>query len=50
MELPKAKIKISVTGEQTREIVTTTVGEPVKLLASWGWITLGIFSEKMTRT
>ena len=40
MELPKAKIKISVTGEQTREIVTATVGrptdEPAKVLAFMG--------------
>ena len=28
MELPKEKIEISVTGEQTREIVATTVGRP----------------------
>lgn len=40
MELPKEKIEISVTGEQTREIVATTVGrpqdKPVKLLAFMG--------------
>ena len=40
MELPKEKIEISVTGEQTIEIVATTVGrptdKPVKLLAFMG--------------
>lgn len=40
MELPKAKIEISVTGEQAREIATTTVGrskdEPAKMLAFMG--------------
>lgn len=36
MELPKAKIEISITGEQTREIVTTTVGRPTKVLAFMG--------------
>ena len=40
MELPKAKIEISVTGEQTREIATTTVGrpkdKPAKVLAFMG--------------
>ena len=40
MELPKEKIEISVTGEQAREIATTTVGrpqdKPAKLLAFMG--------------
>lgn len=40
MELPKAKIEISVTGEQTREIATATVGrptdKPAKVLAFMG--------------
>lgn len=36
MELPKAKIEISITGEQTREIVATTVGRPTKVLAFMG--------------
>lgn len=40
MELPKEKIEISVTGEQTREIVATTVGrptdKPAKVLAFMG--------------
>ena len=53
MELPKEKIEISVTGEQTREIAATTIGrskdKPAKRLHSWGLITLGISSEKMTK-
>lgn len=40
MELPKGKIEISVTGEQAREIATSTVGrpqdKPAKLLAFMG--------------
>lgn len=40
MKMPKAKIEISLTGKQTREIATTTVGrpqdKPAKLLAFMG--------------
>lgn len=40
MELPKAKIEVSVTGEQIREIATATVGrptdKPAKVLAFMG--------------